>query len=66
MDIEEVAAKSPDKILTNKVDFTEEISDAECEKIIKIFDLEDSSKMEAISLIKSIYKMFVKTDANMV
>ena len=37
MDIEEVAAKSPDKILTNKVDFTEEISDAECEKIIKNF-----------------------------
>ena len=66
MDIEEVAAKSPDKILTNKVDFTEEISDAECEKIIKIFDLKDSSQMEAISLIKSIYKMFVKTDANMV
>ena len=66
MDIEEVAVKSPDKILTNKVDLTEEISDAECEKIIKIFDLEDSSKMEAISLIKSIYKMFVKTDANMV
>ena len=66
MDIEEVAAKSPDKILTNKVEFTEEISDAECEKIIKIFDLENSSKMEAISLIKSIYKMFVKTDANMV
>ena len=66
MDIEEVAVKSPDKILTNKVDLTEEISDTECEKIIKIFDLEDSSKMEAISLIKSIYKMFVKTDANMV
>ena len=66
MDIEEVAAKSPDKILTNKIDLKEEISDKECEKIIKIFDLEDSSKMEAISLIKSIYKMFVKTDANMV
>ncbi len=66
MDIEEVAVKSPDKILTNKIDLTEEISDTECEKIIKIFDLEDSSKMEAISLIKSIFKMFVKTDANMV
>jgi len=66
MDIEEVANKSPDKILTTKIDFKEEISDAECEKIIKIFDLEDNSKIEAISLIKSIYKMFVKTDANMV
>ena len=66
MDIEEVAAKSPDKILTNKIDFKEEISDTECEKIIKIFDLEDGSKVEAISLIKSIYKLFIKTDANMV
>ena len=66
MDIEKVAVKSPDKILTNKVDLAEEISHTECEKIIKIFDLEGSSKMEAISLIKSIFKMFVKTDANMV
>ncbi len=66
MDIEEVAAKSPDKILTTKVELNEEISNEECEKIIRIFNLEGSSKNEAISLIKSIYKMFIKTDANMV
>ncbi len=66
MDIEEVAIKFPDKILTTKVEFNEEISSEECEKIIKIFDLEGSSKNDAISLIKSIYKMFIKTDANMV
>ncbi len=66
MDIEEVAAKSPDKILTTKVELNEEISNEDCEKIIKIFNLEGSSKNEAISLIKSIYKMFIKTDANMV
>ncbi len=66
MDIEEVAAKSPDKILTTKVELNEEISNEECEKIIRIFNLESSSKNEAISLIKSIYKMFIKTDANMV
>ena len=66
MDIEEVAAKSPNKILTTKVELNEEISKEDCEKIIKIFNLEDSSKKEAISLIKSIYKMFIKTDANMV
>ena len=66
MDIEEVAIKSPDKILTNKVELTDEISDEECEKIIKIFNLEGNPKIEAISLIKSIYKMFIKTDANMV
>jgi len=66
MDIEEVAARSPDKILTTKVELNEEISNEECQKIIKIFNLEGSSKNEAISLIKSIYTMFIKTDANMV
>jgi len=66
MDIEEVAAKSPKKILTTKVDLKEEISNEDCEKIIKIFNLDSNSKNEAISLIKSIYKMFIKTDANMV
>ena len=66
MDIEETAAKSPDKILTTKVGLSEEISNEDCEKIIKIFNLDGSSKNEAISLIKSIYKMFIKTDANMV
>ena len=66
MDIEEVASKSPDKILTTKVELKEEISNDECEKIIQIFKLENNPKIEAISLIKSIYKMFVETDANMV
>ena len=66
VDIEEVASKSPDKILTTKVELKKEISDEECETIIKIFQLKGNSKNEAIFLIKSIYKMFVKTDANMV
>ena len=66
MDIEEVAINSPDKILTNKVELNDEISNEECEKIIQIFKLENNPKIEAISLIKSIYKMFVETDANMV
>ncbi len=66
VDIEEVAIKSPNQILTTKVELREEISNGDCEKIIKIFNLEGNSKNEAISLIKSIYKMFIKTDANMV
>jgi len=66
MDIEEVATESPNKIITTKVELRDEISNEECEKIIKIFNLEESAKSEAISLIKSIYKMFIKTDANMV
>ena len=66
MDIEEVAIKSPNKISTTKVELKDEISNEQCEEIIKIFNLDGSSKIEAISLIKSLYKMFIKTDANMV
>ncbi len=66
MDIEEVAVKLPNKISTTKVELSEEISNEECEKIIKVFKLRGSSKNEAITLIKSIYKMFIKTDANMI
>ena len=66
MDIEDVASKSPDKILTTKVELKDKISNEECEKIIQIFKLENNSKNEAISLIKSIYKMFIETDANLV
>ena len=66
MDIEDVASKSPDKILTTKVELKDKISNKECENIIQIFKLDNNSKNEAISLIKSIYKMFIETDANLV
>jgi succinyl-CoA synthetase beta subunit len=66
MDIEEVAAKTPEKIITTKVELEEEISNKDCENILKIFNLNDEAKNEAIKLLKSVYKMFISTDANMV
>ena len=66
MDIEEVAKNNPEKIITTKINLNEDISNNECEEIIKIFNLKDNSKLEAISLIKSIYKMFLSTDASLV
>ena len=66
MDIEEVAKKYPQKIMTTKVEMAENISKNDCENIIKIFNLNDKIKDQAIDLIKSIYKMFISTDANMV
>ena len=66
MDIEEVAQNNPDKIITTKLEFSENISDSDCEKIIKIFNLKEDSKLSAIKLIKSIYKMFLSTDASLV
>ena len=66
MDIEEVAKNNPEKILTTKIDMNDEISNKDCEKIIKIFNLNDDAKNQSIKLIKSLYNMFINTDANMV
>mgnify|MGYP006094146231 FL=1 len=66
MDIEEVANNSPEKIITTKINITDEISNEDCEEIIKIYNLTDDAKKQAILLIKSVYKMFIGTDANMV
>ena len=66
IDIEKVAKKSPEKIITTKVDYLEDIDDENCKKIIKIFNLKDNTMLQGINLIKSIYKMFISTDANLV
>jgi len=66
MDIEEVAKSNPEKIITTKVDLLDDIKEEDCRKIIKIFDLDDKASLQGIKLIKSIYKMFISTDANLV
>ena len=66
MNIEDVAKNKPEKIITTKLDISEDISEDDCERIIKIFNLKDNSKLAATSLIKSIYKMFISTDASLV
>jgi len=66
MDIEEVANNTPEKIITTKINITDEISNEDCEEIIKIYNLTDDAKKQVILLIKSVYNMFVGTDANMI
>ena len=66
MDIEEVAKSNPEKIITTKVDLLDDINKEDCRKIIKIFNLDDKVSLQGIKLIKSIYKMFISTDANLV
>ena len=66
MDIEEVAKKNPKKIVTTKINLEDNISDQDCEKIIKIFNLDLDAKKQAINLVKSIYTLFIDTDANLV
>ena len=66
MDIEDVAKNNPDKIHTTKIDLNNNISDQECENIIKIFNLKPKQEQDAINIVKSIYKLFINLDASMV
>ena len=66
MDIEDVAKNNPDKIVTTKIDFREDISDQDCEKIIQIFNLKTDQKLLAAKVVKSIYKLFIGLNSSMV
>ena len=66
VDIEEVAKNNPKKIITTKIDLEAEISNEDCEKIVEIFNVNLDAKKQAISLIKSVYKMFISTDSNLI
>ena len=66
MDIEEVAKNNPEKILTTKVEFKDQISDEDCKQILEVFNLDKEAYEEAQKLIKSIYKMFIEKDASLV
>ncbi len=67
MDIEKVALETPDKIITNKLDFRKNgPTDIEIEKILKIFGFDDQQKKTATKLIQSIYKIILEKDASLI
>ena len=67
MDIEKVSAENPDKIITNKIDLKDEgPNENEIENIISIFKLDSEQKEIAIKLVKSLYKIILEKDANLI
>ena len=67
MDIEKVAAENPEKIITNKIELKDEgPSDKEIENIISIFRFNKKQSVIANRLIKSLYKILIEKDANLI
>jgi len=66
MDIEEVAKKDPSKISTVKINFSGDIKDEDCKKIVQNFNLDNDANLKCIKIIKSIYKTFISTDASLI
>ena len=59
IDIEDVAKKNPEKIITVKQRLTESVSKKDINKIIQPFALPEKSKKQALHLVQSIYKILV-------
>jgi len=67
MDIEKVAAETPNKIKTNKIELKKEgLNEKEIENIISIFKLDDKQKKIASKLLNSLYEIIIKKDASLI
>ena len=67
VDIEKVAAETPHKIITTKIDLKNEgPSEEEIKNIISIFSFDTSQKNVATKLIKSLYKILIEKDASLI
>ena len=67
MDIEKVAAETPQKIITTKLNFSDEgPSDEDLEKIITIFNLDDQQTIVAKNLVKSLHRIIIEKDASLI
>jgi succinyl-CoA synthetase beta subunit len=65
MDIEEVAEKTPDKILTFSVDPASGLSDFHGRRVAFALGLEGQQVKQCVALIRTLYKAFVEKDMEM-
>ncbi len=66
MDIESVAKKKPEKILTTKFDLKENLTTDDINKVIKIFSLDTQQKKDAENLLNALYKILIRKDASLI
>ena len=67
MDIEKVAMETPSKILTKKIDFSDQgPTKSEIAEIISIFKFNENQKKITEKLVKSLYRILIEKDANLI
>ena len=66
MDIEQVAKKNPEKIITVKKNISKSVSKEDVKKIIKPFHLSLKLEKQAFDLIQSINKILIEKDASLI
>ena len=66
MDIEEVAAKTPEKIITTRVGIEDEVNDKDVLDILKPFNLDGNALEDGKKIVQALYQSLIKTDANLI
>jgi len=66
MDIEEVANKTPEKIITTRISLANGLSKNDIAQILKPYNLPVESVEQAEKLIQSVFDALVNTDANLI
>ena len=66
MYIEEVASKTPEKIITTRLNITEKVSDNDVLNILKPYNLKQAALEDGKKIIQALYQALIKTDANLI
>ena len=66
MDIEEVAAKTPEKIITTRVGIEDKVNDKDILDILKPFNLDGNALEDGKKIVQALYQSLIKTDANLI
>jgi len=66
MNIERVASESPEKIITTRIELTENINNQSADQILKPFNLDDKQKNEGKKLINALYRILIEKDASLI
>ncbi len=66
MDIEEVAAKTPEKIITTRVSVEEKVKENDVLNILKPFNLDVEALEDGKKIVQALYQSLIKTDANLI
>ena len=66
MDIEKVAKENPNKIITTRIDIKDSIDEVSINKILSVFNLSDSQKLQGTKIIKILLKILIEKDASLI